>query len=128
MERKTSRLRGHARRLRRDQTEAERRLWERLSDRQLCAAKFRRQHPIGRFIVDFCCLEHGLIIELDGGQHASQTEADERRSAFLARRGYRLLRFWNNEVIEDIEAVLQQIEHALGNSLSPREREIKRVR
>jgi very-short-patch-repair endonuclease len=59
--------RDRARRLRRDQTETERRLWTRLRARQFCGAKFRRQHPIGRFVADFCCLEHGLVVELDGG-------------------------------------------------------------
>ena len=102
-------LRDRARRLRRNQTEAERKLWARLRFRQLGNAKFRRQYPIGPFITDFCCMEHGLVIELDGGQHAEHEEADRRRSAFLARRGYRVIRFWDNEVIEDIEAVLQRI-------------------
>jgi len=105
--------RDQARRLRRDQTETERRLWARLRARQLCGAKFRRQHPIGRFIADFCCLEHGLVVELDGGQHAIQVEADQRRSAFLRRRGFRVLRFWDNQVLEDIDAVLEQIVEAL---------------
>ena len=105
--------RDQARRLRRDQTETERRLWARLRARQLCGAKFRRQHPIGRFIADFCCPEHGLVVELDGGQHAMQAEADQRRSAFLRRRGFRVLRFWDNQVVEDIDAVLEQIVEAL---------------
>jgi len=108
-----STLRDHARRLRRDQTEAERRLWARLRDRQLGGAKFRRQHPIGRFITDFCCPEYGLVVELDGGQHATQMEADRRRSEFLSQQGYRVLRFWDNEVMEDIEAVLEQVAAAL---------------
>ena len=115
MEPKTSTPRDRARRLRRDQTEAERRLWERLRARQLSGFKFRRQHPIGRFIVDFCCQEYGIVVELDGGQHAVQFEADHIRSEFLARRGYRVLRFWNNEVLENIEAVLQQITLSLTN-------------
>jgi very-short-patch-repair endonuclease len=99
--------------LRRDQTETERRLWARLRARQLCGAKFRRQHPIGRFIADFCCLEYGLVVELDGGQHAMRGEADQRRSVFLGRRGFRVLRFWDNQVLEDIDAVLEQIVEAL---------------
>jgi len=89
MELKISPLRDRARRLRRDQTETEQKLWLRLRARQLCGAKFRRQHPIGHFIADFCCVEHGLVVELDGGQHAVHAEADQRRSAFLERRGYR---------------------------------------
>ncbi|MGH7405402.1 MAG: endonuclease domain-containing protein [Candidatus Methylomirabilales bacterium] len=115
MEVRPSRLRERARRLRRDQTEAEHRLWARLRARQLCGVKFRRQHPIGRFIADFCCLERGLVVELDGGQHAAQVEADQKRSEFLARCGYRVLRFWDNEVMEDMDAVLQQIAEALSD-------------
>ena len=107
--------RDRARRLRRDQTEAERKLWARLRDRELDGAKFRRQHPIGPFIVDFCSPEHRLIIELDGGQHAIRAEADRKRSEFLARRGYSVLRFWDNEVFQDVEAVLQQIARVLRN-------------
>ena len=118
-----SRIRDHARRLRRDQTEAERRLWSRLRARQLCGAKFRRQHPIGRFIVDFCCLERALVVELDGGQHAMQAEADRKRTAFLSSRGFRVLRFWDNEVLKDIEVVLEQIAEALTLALSQWERE-----
>jgi very-short-patch-repair endonuclease len=109
-------LKERARRLRRDQTEAERRLWTRLRARQLCGAKFRRQYPVGPFIVDFCCFEHRLVVELDGGQHATQTAADQRRSAFLRSLGYRVLRFWDNEAMEDIDAVLQQILQALDDS------------
>ena len=111
--------RDQARRLRRDQTETERRLWARLRARQLCGAKFRRQHPIGRFIADFCCLGHGLVVELDGGQHAMQAEADRRRSAFLRRRGFRVLRFWDNQVLEDIDAVLERIVEALRDPPLP---------
>ncbi len=88
----------------------------RIRARQLCGAKFRRQHPIGRYIVDFFCLEHALVVELDGGQHATQTEADQRRSDFLKRCGYRVLRFWDNEVFEDIDAVLEQIAQALRDT------------
>jgi very-short-patch-repair endonuclease len=108
-------LRSQARRLRREQTETESKLWVRLRARQLCGAKFRRQHPIGPFIADFCCVERGLVVELDGSQHAVQAEADKRRSAFLTRRGYRVLRFWDNEVMENIDAVLEQILRALSD-------------
>jgi class 3 adenylate cyclase/very-short-patch-repair endonuclease/tetratricopeptide (TPR) repeat protein len=121
--------RHRARRLRRDQTQAERRLWAHLRDRRLNGAKFRRQHSIGPFIADFCCPERGLVVELDGGQHASREEADRRRTAFLMQRGYRVLRFWDNEVMENIEAVLQRIAEALShphpNPLPGREREQK---
>jgi very-short-patch-repair endonuclease len=108
MEPQFGKLRDRARRLRHGQTEAEYRLWTRLRARQL-EVKFRRQHPIGPFIVDFCCLERRLIIELDGGQHAAQVKADERRSALLERKSYRVLRFWDNQVMSETEAVLEQI-------------------
>jgi very-short-patch-repair endonuclease len=85
----------------------------RIRARQLCGAKFRRQHPIGRYIVDFFCLERGLVVELDGSQHANQTEADQQRSDFLNRCGYLVLRFWDNEVFEDIDAVLEKIVQVL---------------
>lgn len=124
--------RDRARRLRHDQTEAERRLWAQLRDRRLNGAKFRRQHPIGHYITDFCCPERGLVVELDGGQHATQAEADRRRTAFLIQQGYRVLRFWDNEVMENMEAVLQRIAEALNdphpNPLPRREREKRRPR
>ena len=109
-------LKERARRLRRDQTDAEKRLWARLRARQLCDAKFRRQYPVDPYIVDFCCFEHRLVVELDGGQHAGQTIADQKRSAFLISLGYRVLRFWDNEALNDIDAVLQQIVQALNDS------------
>ena len=124
-----STLRDRARRLRRDQTEAERKLWARLRARQLCGVKFRRQHPIDRFVADFSCLGHRLVVELDGGHHAEQVETDQRRSALLARRGYRVLRFWDNEVMEDMDAVLERIAAVLSdphlNPLPGRERKKK---
>jgi adenine-specific DNA-methyltransferase len=101
--------RDHARRLRREQTDVERTLWKALRSRQLSGLKFRRQHPVGPYIVDFCCLELKLAIELDGGQHALQTDADARRSQSLARKGYCVLRFWNHEVLMNLEGVLQRI-------------------
>lgn len=106
---------GRARGLRRRQTESERVLWQRLRDRQLHQAKFRRQHPIGPYIVDFCCPAHRLVIELDGGHHAAQIEADERRTTFLMQRGYQVLRFWDHDVLGNREAVLQAIEQALSH-------------
>jgi very-short-patch-repair endonuclease len=99
-------MKEKARNLRRNQTDAERRLWYHLKDRSLAGFKFRRQHPIGHFIVDFICLEARLIIELDGGQHASQVEEDKSRTAYLETRGYRVVRFWNNQVLGEIQAVL----------------------
>jgi very-short-patch-repair endonuclease len=110
-----SELKSRARRLRRQQTDAESQLWARLRARQLCGAKFRRQHAIGPFIADFCTVERGLVIELDGGQHATQAQADQRRSVYLERSGYRVLRFWDNEVLMNMEAVLQRIFQALND-------------
>ena len=75
--------RQRARQLRRDQSDAEQALWARLRDRQLWGAKFRRQHPIGPFVADFCCPQGKLIVELDGGQHAARVAADQKRSRFL---------------------------------------------
>ena len=113
-------LRNFARRLRREQTEAERKLWRHLRSRQLSYAKLRRPHPIGSFVVDFCCPERRLVIELDGSQHATRVEADQRRSLLLTTHGYSVLRFWNNEVMETMDAVLDRIALALNDPhLSP---------
>lgn len=101
-----------SRRLRSDQTDAERKLWSLLRGHTL-GVKFRRQHQIGSFIVDFCCVEKGLIVELDGGQHATRTEADDKRTRFLSARGYRVLRFWNNDVMRDADAVTEAVMKAL---------------
>ena len=99
----------------REQTDAESKLWARLRARQLCNVKFRRQHAIGPFIADFCAVERGLVIELDGGQHATQAQPDQRRSAYLERSGYRVLRFWDNEVLMNMEAVLERIFQVLND-------------
>ena len=115
-------LRDRARQLRRDQTDVESKLWSRLRARQLSGAKFRRQYPIGAFIADFCCYERRLVIELDGGHHAELGDADQSRTDFFVSQGYRVLRFWNNEVIENIDGVLGQIAHTLTLSLSQRAR------
>jgi very-short-patch-repair endonuclease len=101
------------RRLRKNQTDVEGKLWSRLRSRQLSGVKFRRQHPIGLFIVDFCCVERGLVVELDGGQHAEGKVADERRIKLLERFGYRILRFWDNEVLGNLDGVLERISAVL---------------
>ena len=103
----------HARALRANQTEAETRLWQSLRDRQLAGAKFRRQTPVGPYIADFVCLAAKLIVELDGGQHAENAEADAVRTAWLEGRGFRVLRFWNNDVLVNTEGVLEEILAAL---------------
>jgi very-short-patch-repair endonuclease len=105
-----------ARELRRNRTEAEAHLWSRLRRRQLGGQKFRRQVPIGRYIVDFACPAACLVVEVDGGQHDLATEADASRDAWLTERGYRVLRFWNNQVLAETEAVLEDILRALGEA------------
>jgi very-short-patch-repair endonuclease len=100
---------ARARALRKASTDAERLLWRHLRARRLTGFKFRRQEVIGPYTVDLVCLEARLIIEADGGQHAGQLSYDRQRSVFLAARGYRVLRFWNNEILGDIEGVLERI-------------------
>ena len=94
-------------------TDAERLLWSKLRRRQLRKCKFRRQHCLDKYIVDFVCLEHKLVIELDGGQHAQQQAYDNQRTQDLARRGFRVLRFWNTEVLLELHVVLDTIWHQL---------------
>jgi very-short-patch-repair endonuclease len=108
--------RNFARGLRRRQTDAERRLWARLRDRRLLGVKFARQVPIGPYIVDFCCREQRLIVELDGGQHATRTDYDAGRTALLEGLGYRVLRFWDNEALRNTDGVLQRIAQALSSA------------
>jgi very-short-patch-repair endonuclease len=98
------------RRLRSVQTDAERRLWMRLRRHQL-GVQFRRQHPIGPYIVDFCCVERMMVVELDGGQHEDQRARDEARTQWLAGRGFRLLRFSDREALMEAEAVLTEIQN-----------------
>ena len=102
-------MKNLARTLRKDSTGAERWLWQRLCNRELLGWKFRRQHPIGCYIVDFVCIERKLIIELDGSQHAENQTADSARSEYLKEKGYQVLRFWNNDVLVGGEAVLNAI-------------------
>jgi very-short-patch-repair endonuclease len=101
--------RDRARELRANMTDTERFVWQRIRRRQLCGFKFRRQHPIGPFIVDFVCLERKLVLELDGGQHAARTEYDAQRTAWLAERGYRVFRVWNFEAHEEWDAMAERI-------------------
>ena len=102
-----------ARELRNNPTEAERALWKHLRLRQLAGQKFRRQVPLGGYIVDFVCIEKRLIIEVDGGQHSETADTDAERTAWLEARGFRVLRFWNHEVLGDTEAVMGVIREAL---------------
>ena len=110
---------NRTRTLRAGQTDAEQRLWQQLRDRQLDGFKFRRQHGIGTYIVDFICIEAKLIVEVDGGQHADQAGYDAKRTAWLAASDYRVMRFWNNEVLENLEGVLEAIRSGLVPSPQP---------
>ena len=100
---------AQVRRLRRNQTDAERVLWFRLRDRRLAGWKFKRQVSIDRFIVDFCCVDAKLIVELDGGQHDTNGERDADRTRILEAMGYLVLRFWNHNVLENTEGVLESV-------------------
>jgi very-short-patch-repair endonuclease len=121
MARYPSLQKSRARKLRKNLTDVENKLWSRLRGRQLSGVKFRRQHPIGPFIVDLCCVERGLVVELDGGQHAERNTADERRTRLVERFGYRVLRFWDNEVLSNLDGVLERINEVLeGPRLSHR--------
>ena len=106
-----------ARRLRRDMTDAERRLWWRLRAVQIKDFHFRRQATIGPYFVDFACHATRIVIELDGGQHGEAGHAlrDSKRDAYLRHNGYRVLRFWNNDVLGNIEGVMYAIIDALEN-------------
>ena len=100
-----------ARRLRRKQTEVERLLWSKLRDRRLAGWKFRRQMPIGRYVVNFCCPDGWLVLEVDGGQHTTDQslDRDRDRTAALEAGGYLVVRFWNREVIENLDGVCETI-------------------
>jgi very-short-patch-repair endonuclease len=105
--------------LRHTQTDAENALWYHLKSRNILGVKFRRQHVLRNYIVDFVCLEKKLIIELDGSQHAEREAYDAVRTRVLVREGFRVMRFWNHEVLEDIEIVLEVIFNALGGDSHP---------
>ena len=109
IQKSTMNLTNKARSLRKNQTDVEQLVWKHLRNRQLYNYKFRRQFPIEPYVADFACLELKLIIELDGGQHACQINYDEQRSLFLEQRGFKVLRFWNNDVIENTVGVLDVI-------------------
>jgi len=107
---------GRAKQLRQQPTDAEIRLWSRLRRKQLDGLRFRRQAPIEPYIVDFFCPEAKLVVEVDGGQHAEQQDYDDRRTRWLEERGYRGVRFWNNDVLANTEGVLGEILRAVGES------------
>ncbi len=115
----SKRLRSLARAQRRQATDAEHLLWTHLRGRQLMGFKFRRQEVIEPYIVDFVCLDAKLIIEADGGQHAEQIAYDARRTSELETMGYRVMRFWNHEILKELHSVLEQIQSALIEIPSP---------
>ena len=104
-----SKLTNTARDLRKKSTDAERLLWRHLRARQLEGLKFRRQQPLGDYIVDLVCFEKRIVIEVDGGQHMSAREKDSERDKWLVEQGFRVLRFWNNEVFKNTDGVLEKI-------------------
>lgn len=106
-----------AKTLRRSQTDAEKFLWNKLRNRQLEGIKFRRQEPIGKYFVDFVSIEKKVVVELDGGQHNEENvhDIDKKRDEWLVLQGFRVLRFWNNDVFNNIDGILFQI----INSISP---------
>ena len=110
----TPKTQHRAAELRHDLTPAEAKLWSRLRAHQVNGVGFRRQHAIGKYIADFCAPSKKLIIELDGSQHLAQQEYDAERTAFLESKGYRVLRFWNGEVMREIESVLRVVSDAVG--------------
>ncbi|MBX9777137.1 MAG: endonuclease domain-containing protein [Xanthobacteraceae bacterium] len=114
------RHRSRARALRRDMTDAETKIWQRLRAHRFMGLSFRRQLPVGPYIVDFVCLEARLIIEIDGGQHESDQAAyDAKRDAWLRSQGFRILRFWNNDVLKNLRGVLERVAEAVQEPLPP---------
>lgn len=112
---KNKRLSSLAKALRKNQTEAERLLWGFLKAKQIYGLKFKRQAPIGNYIADFVCFDARLIVEVDGGQHSSETSKDFERTGWLQSQGFKVLRFWNNDVLGNINAVMTVIwENAVG--------------
>jgi primosomal protein N' (replication factor Y) len=107
----------NARHLRKAMTDAEKSLWSVLRNRQLGNFKFRRQRPIGPFIADFVCMERQLIVEADGGQH-NENQNDQTRTAWLESNGWEVIRFWNNEILKNLDGVQQRILEALNKRSS----------
>jgi len=106
-------LLNNAKQLRSTMTEVEKKIWYQLRAKRFAGYKFRRQVPMGKYIPDFICYQPKLIVELDGGQHALQQDYDKVRDAFFVSEGFRVLRFWNNEVMENMDGVLTVILNAL---------------
>jgi very-short-patch-repair endonuclease len=104
---------GAAKKLRHNLTEEEKILWERLRNRKFNGLKFRRQEAVGKFVADFICYERKILIELDGSHHMEQKERDAERDSWFSGQGYKVIRFWNHEVTEDIEGVQERIKEHL---------------
>jgi len=111
--RTTPKIFGHAKQNHRNLTPAEARLWTRLHAHRMKDVHFRNQHAIGNYVVDFCAPHRKLVIELDGSQHLDQAEYDAERTSYLESKGYRVIRFWNGEVMNEIESVLRAIDFSL---------------
>lgn len=107
-------LTKRARNLRINSTEVEKKLWYHLRNKQLDGYKFRRQYPVGNYIADFVCVSLKIIIELDGGQYAEQLEYDKKRDKYLGKQGYKVIRFWNNDVTDHLEGILKTISLTLS--------------
>lgn len=101
-----------ARVLRTSSTDVENLLWRQLRRKELAGLKFRRQQPIDNYVVDFVCFEKRVVIEVDGGRHASERDKDAERDEYLIRNGFKVLRFWNNEVLQNIDGVLEVIRNS----------------
>ena len=110
-------MKERARSLRHKSTDAEILLWQHLRERRLLNCKFRRQVPIGKYIVDFLCEDPPIIIELDGGQHMEQEDYDQARTDWLNANGFHVLRFWNSDVMNNIEGVLESLFSTLQESM-----------
>ena len=119
----TARIRAitkqHTRNLRREMTDAEKLLWRHLRMEQIGCYKFRRQHPLGNYIADFVCMEASLVLEVDGGQHAESADNDAIRTQWLETKGLHVMRFWNNEVLNNIEGVKLAIWNYLSKLQPP---------
>ena len=112
-------MKSLARMLRRHSTDAEHILWYHLRAHRMAGYKFKRQVIIGPYIVDFVCFEARLVIEADGGQHVEQAVDDKRRTALLESKGFRVIRFWNHDILQNIDSVLEDIHKQLMNTPSP---------
>jgi very-short-patch-repair endonuclease len=104
----------NARKLRQEQTDAEKTFWNQVKDRRLEGHKFRRQVPIDPYIVDFMCLEKRLVVEIDGGQHDENRAKDDHRTRYIEQQGFRVIRFWNNDVLQNMPGVLEIVLASLG--------------